>query len=486
MIEIIETPKGPSLDEYAASIHLANAVDELRDTAYSIVPKFAGRTLWMVNSTAKGGGVAEMLPRQVGIFDELGIETRWAVIGTHRKELFDLTKRLHNLLHGAGEPVMTDADRALYELVSRELQAEFQPMLGPDDVLMIHDPQPAGMGALIKRELDLPGVWRCHIGLDEDLPQTRAGWNFLRPYVSAYDRAVFTAPEYIPDFLADRADLVRPALDPYSAKNRQLRVPEVVEILGRSGLMIPTWRLLKPPFSHPAERLQADGTFGPATEPEDLGILYRPIVMEVSRWDRLKGWAPLVEGFATLKRSIPSVTDVDHRKVLEDVALLLVGPEPAAVSDDPEAVDVLNELTSIYRSLPRELQRDIALLSLPMTDSRENALMVNALQTAASVVVQNSVREGFGLTATEPMWKGTPVLVSSACGLRQQVRPGIEGEMIRNADDPDEIAAALDRLLRDPDRRATMARNAQRRVREEFLVFTQVRNDLRVLERALG
>jgi len=250
--------------------------------------------------------------------------------------------------------------------------------------------------------------------------------------------------------------------------------------------MIPTWRLLKPPFSHPAERLQADGTFGPATEPEDLGILYRPIVMEVSRWDRLKGWAPLVEGFATLKRSIPSVTDVDHRKVLEDVALLLVGPEPAAVSDDPEAVDVLNELTSIYRSLPRELQRDIALLSLPMTDSRENALMVNALQTAASVVVQNSVREGFGLTATEPMWKGTPVLVSSACGLRQQVRPGIEGEMIRNADDPDEIAAALDRLLRDPDRRATMARNAQRRVREEFLVFTQVRNDLRVLERALG
>ena len=124
---------------------------------------------------------------------------------------------------------------------------------------------------------------------------------------------------------------MRPALDPYSAKNRQLRVPEVVEILGRSGLMIPTWRLLKPPFSHPAERLQADGTFGPATEPEDLGILYRPIVMEVSRWDRLKGWAPLVEGFATLKRSIPSVTDVDHRKVLEDVALLLVGPEPAAV-----------------------------------------------------------------------------------------------------------------------------------------------------------
>jgi trehalose synthase len=425
-----------------------------------------------------------MLPRQLGILNELGIETRWVVVGTHRKEFFDLTKRLHNLLHGSGDPVLSAADHELYSLVSRELRDEFRPLVGRDDVLMIHDPQPAGMGALLKSELDLPAVWRCHIGLDQDIPQTRVGWSLLEPYVTAYDRAVFTAEEYVPRFLADRAHLVRPALDPYSEKNRQLRVPEVVEILGRAGLMVPTRPLLKPPFGRAAERLQADGTFGPATSPEDLGLLYRPVIIEVSRWDRLKGWAPLVEGFARLKSSIEHLTDQSHRRVLEEAVLLLAGPEPAAVQDDPEAVEVLDELRDIYRALPADQQRDIALLSLPMSDLRENALMVNALQTIAAVVVQNSVQEGFGLTATEPMWKGTPVLVSSACGLRQQVRPGIEGEMIRNPDDPDEIAAALDRLLRDPDRRSTMARNAQRRVREEFLVFTQVRNELRVLELA--
>jgi trehalose synthase len=486
MIELVEIPQGPSLDDYAASMHLTTAVAELRATAEKIVPKLTGRTLWMVNSTARGGGVAEMLPRQVGIFNELGVPTKWAVIGTHRTEFFELTKRLHNLLHGAGEPRMTAQDHGLYAQVSRECQAEFQPLVKRDDLLMIHDPQPAGMGALVKDALDLRGVWRCHIGLDEDLPQTRAGWSLLEPYVTRYNQAIFTAKEYIPSFLRDRAHLVRPALDPYSHKNRQLRVPEAVEILACAGLMIPQEPPLAPMFSRPAERLQPNGTFQPATIPEDLGILYHPTIMEVSRWDRLKGWVPLVEGFVKLKQSVASMAASPHRRMLERARLLLAGPEPAAVKDDPEAVEVLSELCSLYQRLSPDMQREIALLSLPMTDFRENALMVSALQTTATVVVQNSIREGFGLTATEPMWKGTPVLVSSACGLRQQIRPGIDGEMVKNANDPAEIAAGLDRLLADPERRAIMARNAQRRVRDEFLVFNQVRQDLLVFERALA
>jgi trehalose synthase len=172
MIETVSIPNGPSLDDYAASMFLTEQVARLRATAEEIVPKFTGRTLWVVNSTARGGGVAEMLPRQVAILNELGIKTTWAVISTRRLEFFELTKRLHNLLHGSGEPRITEADQDLYALVSRELQDEFQPLVGNDDILMIHDPQPAGMGALVKKELGLSGVWRCHIGLDEDLPQS--------------------------------------------------------------------------------------------------------------------------------------------------------------------------------------------------------------------------------------------------------------------------------------------------------------------------
>jgi len=485
MIEVIEVPTGPSLDDYATSMYLTDAVAELRAATEPIEPLFDGRTIWLVNSTARGGGVAEMLPRQMGILDELGIRARWAVIGTDRSELFHLTKRLHNLLHGVGEPHISDADRMLYDEVSRELREEFEPMVGPEDVLLIHDPQPAGMGALVKESLGIPAVWRCHIGLDDDVPATRVGWSLLEPYVDRYDRAIFSAEEYIPPFLSDRSDLVRPALDPFSDKNQHLTPRQIVGVLSRAGLMNPPRPLLDPPFSRQVERLQPDGNFKPATTPEDLRIIHRPMVMQISRWDRLKGWSHLVEGFELLKGELCEAADPGRRRVIEQTGLLLVGPEPAAVRDDPEAVEVLEELCAQYRGLPEHVQRDVALLSLPMADQEENALIVNALQSSVTVVVQNSVREGFGLTATEPMWKGTPVLVSNACGLRQQIRPGKDGDMIMDPEDPVGIARALERSVCEPERSAAMARNAQRRVREEFLVFTQVAQELQVLAQAL-
>jgi trehalose synthase len=485
MIEVIEVPTGPSLDDYATSMHLTDAVAELRSATESITHLFEGRTVWLVNSTARGGGVAEMLPRQMGIMEELGIRTRWAVMGTDRHELFHLTKRLHNLLHGMGDPHISDADRSLYEEVSRELQSEFEPMVGPEDILLIHDPQPAGLGALVKGSLGIPAVWRCHIGLDDDVPATRVGWSLLEPYVSRYDRTIFSAEEYVPPFLSDRSGLVRPALDPFSDKNQYLATQEIVDVLGRAGLTISPHPLLSPPFSRQVERLQPDGSFKPATTPDDLRILHRPMIMQISRWDRLKGWAPLMKGFELFKGELFQDVGPQERRMIEQTGLLLVGPESAAVQDDPEAVEVLDELCNQYRRLPEEVRKDVALLSLPMEDQEENARIVNALQSSVTVVVQNSVREGFGLTATEPMWKGTPVLVSNACGLRQQIRPGTDGDMILDPQDPVQVARALQRAVCEPDRRAAMARSAQRRVREEFLVFTQVAQELRILAQTL-
>ena len=485
-IEQVQIPEGPTLDEYAATMHLTSAVSDLRSAAQQLAPRIAGRTVWMVNSTARGGGVAEMLPRLVGLLNELEVSTKWLVIGTDKMAFFDLTKRMHNLIHGSGTPELSAQDHALYDEVSADLCAELKSWVKPQDILVIHDPQPAGMGAKVKAELGMKGIWRCHIGLDQDLPQTRAAWALLQPYVTKYERAVFTASEYVPDYLRDRATLIRPALDPYGYKNRSFSVAEAVRILVSAGLMRAEGSVLPVPFSRPAERLQADGSFQPATQPEDLGLLYRPTITQISRWDRLKGWKPLLDAFVQLKTQGPQETDPGLRQAIEQARLVMGGPEPAAVADDPEAKEVLDELCATYASLPPAIQADVALLSLPMSSHEENQLMVAALQYCSTIVVQNSIQEGFGLTVTEPMWKGTPVVVSSACGIRQQVRSGIDGVMIQDATDPGSIAAALRTSLGDPQERARMARSAQRRVRDEFLIFNQAKQYLQVLAHLVG
>ncbi len=295
MIQLIDLEPSRTLDDYAAIAHLAGPVQALRAEAAMLVPPLRKRTVWMVNSTARGGGVAEMLPQMVILLTGLGLSTRWAVLGCDRPEFFALTKRLHNLIHGHGDPGLTSADRELFESVNRKGAEALKPHLGPDDILVIHDPQPLAMGAILKEELGLRIIWRCHIGHDEHLPTTRAAWRFLKPYAAVYDRTVFSAPEYIPDYLAGRATIIHPALDPFSHKNRELPPHKLVGILCNAGLKSENHPVLTPPFTHQARRLQPDGSFGPAVDPEEIGLLYRPIVMQVSRWDRLKGLRPLLE-----------------------------------------------------------------------------------------------------------------------------------------------------------------------------------------------
>lgn len=484
MIERVPIAASPRLEDYEAFAHLAPAVRELRDEAALLVPRLGGRRLWMVNSTAQGGGVAEMLPGLVSGLRQLGVEAQWLVAATDREEFFALTKRLHNLIHGVGDPHLDDGDRELYRTVSEELAEGLAEIVGPDDLLAVHDPQPMGAGALLEERLrervPVRTVWRCHIGLDRRTEETRAAWEFLAPYAAGYEHAAFSAPEYIPEPFGGRASLLRPAIDPLAHKNRELSAHKVQGVLCNAALAREHAPVLTPPFAHPARRLQPDGRWLPATEPDELGLLYRPVVTQVSRWDRLKGFAPLLRAFVRLKRP----TDADlplHRRRRELVRLVLAGPEPEAVADDPEGLEVLEELRREYLDLPPELQRDVALVSLPMASRRENALMVNALQRCSTVVVQNSLEEGFGLTVAEAMWKRKPVLGSHACGIRQQIHDGIDGRLIHDPEDPEQIAEALDALLADPAEREVLASAAQRRVYREFLVFTQLREWLRLL-----
>ncbi|MBN2321155.1 MAG: glycosyltransferase [Acidobacteria bacterium] len=488
MITLVEPKETTTLEDYGAHSHLASAVRDLRNEAAEVRRHINGRSILMVNSTSQGGGVAEMLPKMMGILKELGIKTRWAVMGSDDPAFFRLTKRLHNMIHGdgGGNCQFKDEDRRLFEYTGESNVDALRNILAPDDLLVIHDPQPLAMGAKLKKQLNLPAVWRCHIGLDEKHPSTEAAWEFLKPYIQVFDHNIFSADEYVPDYVRDRASIIYPAIDPLSYKNRTIRAEELTSILCNAGL----GRLANPnladPFPEPAQRLQPDGTFGPADSPDRIGFLYRPTITQISRWDRLKGWKPLLEGFIRIKEGLNGESnsgDERYRCRAEMLRLIMVGPDPASIQDDPEGCEVLNDLCATYTRLDPAIQKDVALLTLPMSSRKNNALMVNAIQTVSSIVVQNSIREGFGLTLTEAMWKGTPVVGSSACGLRQQIEDRIHGRVVRCPEDPAEVAQVLGDVISADGELNLWSCNARTRVQQEFLVFSQVKKWLRILKR---
>jgi trehalose synthase len=478
LVQRVDVTRDRTLDDYAALARLAEPVAELRSESAELVARLAGRTVWLVNSAARGGGVAEMLPPVVRILRDLGVRTEWVVIGSREPGFFELTKHLHNLLHGVGEPRLGPAERALFERVSRANAEALTPFLRPGDLLAVHDPQPLALAGLLRRATPIIAVWRCHIGVDLENAATRGAWTFLEPYLAAYDRAVFSAPEYIPSMLARRASVIRPAIDPLAPKNRDLSLRETIEVMCNGGLIPCPGPTVEGPYAVGARRLRADGAFAPADATDNFGLLTRPIVTQISRWDRLKGFMPLMRAFARLKLSLDGGAAGLHApsRRLALARLVLAGPDADAVQDDPEAVAVLDELRAAWLSLPPQARDDIAIVTVPLEVPERNSLVINALQRASTVVVQNSLREGFGLTITEAMWKGVPVLSNSrACGPRHQIRDGLDGRLIRDPEDEDELRRALEEMLVDPARLDAWGRSAQRRVYDSFLVLRQLR-----------
>ncbi|MFB6249766.1 MAG: glycosyltransferase [Salinibacter sp.] len=488
MISIVDVETETSLDDYAAHASLARPVEDLRAAARQTIDRLDGRTVWMMNSTAQGGGVAEMLPKVVSMLRDLGVSTEWAVLVSDEEGFFPLTKRIHNLIHGTGTPHLSEEDETLYRSVSEACADGMARRVAPEDVVVAHDPQPLGTGALLKERLGVPAVWRCHIGLDDRNEATETAWSFLKPWATTYDQTVFSLREYVPSYLEDRSTIINPAIDPLSPKNRPLSVHALTEVLRRARLVQSGHPTIDRDFAQPALRLQRDGSFEPATRPEDLGLLHRPIVAQISRWDRLKGFGPLLQGFARMKEQAfvdRYATSARHRTRLTLTRLVLAGPDPDSVSDDPEGQEVFREICRRWQELPAEIQRDIAVLTLPMASRHNNAMMVNALQRCASIVAQNSRREGFGLTVTEGMWKRAPILGTHAAGIREQVTDGEHGRRLPESGDPKALARTIHEMLRAEEKRKEWARNARRRVSEKYLVFTQVRRWLEVLARTV-
>jgi len=417
----------------------------------------AGHTVWNVSSTAAGGGVAEMLHRLVRYANGAGVVCRWVVIeGT--PEFFTVTKRVHNRLHGESgdEGALGDAERDVMRRVTEDNAEPLMQLLAPDDVVIVHDPQPVGLVPAL-RERGIRVIWRCHVGTETTNECTADAWAFLRPWVEAADAVVFSRHAYAPDWVpASRTWIIPPAIDPLSAKNQPLEPDVVLAILGRAGII-----------DHGGDGASFVGEDDRQHEVELEASVIRkgaplaldvPLLVQVSRWDRLKDMSGVLRAF------------VDGALGAETGShLLLVGPDVAVVTDDPEGRQVLEECREMWENLPAETQTTVSLVSLPMSDLEQNAAIVNALQRHAMVVAQKSLREGFGLTVSEAMWKGTPVVGSAVGGIQDQVRDGIDGLLIDDPHDLSAFAAAVRTLLEDPARARRMGSAAHERVRDNFL-----------------
>jgi trehalose synthase len=418
-----------------------------------------GRTVWNVNATATGGGVAEMLQALLAYGRGAGVDTRWLVLdGT--PDFFRLTKRIHNLLHGStgdGGP-LGGAEHQLYESVLGDNLPGLSDRVRPGDVVLLHDPQTAGLVAGI-RDLGAHAVWRCHVGRDVTNAQTDLAWDFLRPYVTDAEAQIYSRSAYVPSWVDEnRVWIIPPSLDPFTAKNADIPAGDVEAVLHHAGLALTTERHGRFLFRR---RDGSTGVVRPHSGLIDGGQLvpgHARLVLQVSRWDQLKDMAGVLTAFADHLPELP-----------EDVHLMLAGPETAGVTDDPEGAEVFEECRALRLARPDEVQKRIHLCSVPMDDIDENAYLVNALQRHASVVVQKSLIEGFGLTVTEPMWKGRPVIASRIGGIQDQIVDGESGILLDDPADLDGFAAALDKVLSDDALAARLGENARERVRDRYL-----------------
>ncbi|WP_435623117.1 glycosyltransferase [Flagellimonas sp.] len=472
----IQVKPGAKLVDYKAYGSLYSSVLDFLEQTKDAIASIQGKTIWMINSTAIGGGVAEMLPSQMRILRELGVSIEWLVIEAKEEAFFDLTKRIHNAIHGSGHGKFTEADREVYEAVNKQNLTKALELINDGDIVVVHDPQPMPLAAMIKKVKKVPIIWRCHIGLEEDTAVTDAVWDFLSLYTNDYDHFIFSLPAYVPKSLKSKTSIIPPAIDPLSHKNRALQLHKSIGILYQSGITDDHEAILYHRYNHLVRRVLPDGSFGSPNQTSKLNLIYRPFVTEISRWDRLKGFKELMDAFIKMKKDNLAHGDPDslEYKRIKMTLLVMGGPDPAFVSDDPEGKAVLEELTEAYQKLDRDMQNDIAILLLPLDNPKENALIVNALQRASSIIVQNSIQEGFGLTATEGMWKRKPLLVSAAAGLKFQVEHQKTGLINEDPTDIESLSKALAYMLNHPKERDKWGFNGQSRVIQHFTLFSQL------------
>ena len=466
--DLIEVPSGVRSPARLLDLLSGVAAEQFRHGLAIAHDTFAGRVVWNVNSTASGGGVAEMLQSIVPYARGAGVDARWVVIGG-TEAFFRITKRVHNHLHGAagdgGDLGARERDEYLAVL---EINAErLLQRVRRGDALVLHDPQTAGLIPAL-HSAGHPVVWRCHVGVLDPNDLVRGAWDFLRPSVLHADAYIFSTHGFVWDGLDPaKLTIVPPSIDPFAPKNDALTPAQQRAILVASGLM--------------SAEVDADDAVFTRLDGSTARVVHRsevteieplrestPLVLQVSRWDRLKDPRGVLDGF------------VQYCAPVTDAHLMLAGPSVARVADDPEGLDVLNEMQAAWSALPDATRARVHLASLQMNDVEENAATVNALQRSAAVVVQKSLAEGFGLTVAEAMWKARAVVASRVGGIQDQIEDRRSGWLI----EPRDLRAfggAVNCLLQDAALSARMGTAARERVREHYLASRHLLQYLELL-----
>jgi trehalose synthase len=376
-----------------------------------------GARVLHISATAYGGGVAELLATHVPLLRSVGVESEWQVLHGS-DEFFAVTKQAHNALQGADIDWTPQMQRIYLERILDNA------LLLEDgwDFVVVHDPQPAALLHFLRDHPHLAGestrwVWRCHIDLTVANPTV---WEFFRPFVELHDASVWTLEEFVPASLKMERVLHRPpCIDPLSVKNLDLARPFCVELTRQYGI-----------------------------DPK------RPIMCQISRYDPWKDPVGVVEAFRLVREQVP------------DAQLLLAG---SMATDDPEAFRVWEETEKA-----RGGDRDIYLLS---NLHQVGSVQINAFQRVATVVVQKSLREGFGLTVSEALWKGRPVVGGHAGGIKLQIIDGYDGYLV---DGIDSCARRVIDLLADPVGADALGAQGREVVREHFLATRELLDWLRL------
>jgi trehalose synthase len=430
-----------------------------------------GRRVINVNSTATGGGVAELLQTLLAYARGVGIDARWLVIDGDAG-FFEITKRIHNHLYGtAGDGgSLGDAEHEQYEQTIARNVAGLGAVVRAGDVVILHDPQTAAL-ARAAMPAGVTIVWRCHVGIDTQNEHSARAWAFLRPYLDDVDAFVFSRAQFAPPWVtSDRLAVIPPSIDPFSAKNAHIESDDVHRVLQDVGLLAGG----RPDGAVAFTR--RDGSKGAVTTHVNLLDTGPPppptvpIVLQASRWDVMKDMPGVMIGFA---EGVVAHTDAH---------LILAGPEASGVADDPEAAAVLRGCLETWRALPDAIRRRVHLACVPMTDGDEAATVVNALQRHAAVVVQKSLAEGFGLTVTEAMWKSRPVVGSAVGGIVDQIVSGETGWLV-DAHNLTEYAQAVRALLDDSAAAERMGAAGRERAAAEFLGDRHLEQWAQLLER---